>query len=75
MTSLADTQPIESQATRPVFKFSRQQTISYGLSAVSIILSVVLWQLLSRYHINLGIVNFANVPSPLDVVRSFVAFV
>ncbi|MCY6412123.1 ABC transporter permease [Acinetobacter sp. VNH17] len=75
MNSLADTQPIQSKAIRPVFKFSRQQTISYGLSAVSIILSVVLWQLLSHYHINLGIVNFANVPSPLDVVRSFVAFV
>ncbi|MFN4318687.1 ABC transporter permease [Acinetobacter parvus] len=75
MNSLVDTQPIQSKAIRPVFKFSKQRTISYGLSAVSIILSVVLWQLLSYYHINLGIVNFANVPSPLDVVHSFIAFV
>ncbi|MEG2724091.1 MAG: ABC transporter permease, partial [Acinetobacter sp.] len=75
MNSLADTQPIHSQAIRPVIWFSKQQVISYGLSAVSIILSILIWQLASHYHVNLGFINFANVPSPIDVIHSFVAFV
>lgn len=75
MNSLADTQPIQSKTILPVIRFSKQQAISYGLSAVSIILSIVLWQFASHYHVNLGFINFANVPSPIDVIHSFVAFV
>ena len=34
MNSLADTQPIQSKTILPVIRFSKQQAISYGLSAV-----------------------------------------
>jgi len=74
MNSLADTQPIQSKATRPVLIFSKSRVISYILSAVSLVFSLVFWQLASQYHLNLGLINFANVPSPRDVIQSLLAF-
>ena len=74
MNSLADTQPIPSKAIRPFIIFSKNRVLSYLLSTISIIFSITFWQLASQYQLNLGFINFANVPSPLDVVRSFVAF-
>lgn len=74
MNSLADTQPIQSKAIRPVLIFSKSRVISYILSAVSLVLSLVFWQLASQYHLNLGLINFANVPSPRDVIQSLLAF-
>lgn len=74
MNSLADTQPIQSKAIRPVLIFSKSHVISYMLSAVSLVFSLVFWQLASQYHLNLGLINFANVPSPRDVIQSLLAF-
>lgn len=74
MNSLADTQPIQSKAIRPVLIFSKSRVISYMLSAVSLVFSLVFWQLASQYHLNLGLINFANVPSPRDVIQSLLAF-
>ncbi|WP_336041549.1 ABC transporter permease [Acinetobacter dispersus] len=74
MNSLADTQPIQSKAIRSVLIFSKSRVISYSLSAVSLVFSLVFWQLASQYHLNLGLINFANVPSPRDVIQSLLAF-
>ncbi|WP_038345281.1 ABC transporter permease [Acinetobacter sp. A47] len=74
MNSLADTQPIQSKAIRPVLIFSKNRVISYSLGAVSLLFSLVFWQLASQHHFNLGLINFANVPSPREVIQSLVAF-
>ncbi|MCH7313724.1 ABC transporter permease [Acinetobacter sp. ANC 3882] len=74
MNSLADTQVISPKAIRPVFIFSKSRVISYLLSVISLLLSLMFWQLASQYHLNLGLINFANVPSPRDVIQSLLAF-
>lgn len=74
MNSLADTQPIQSKAIRPVLIFSKSRIISYSLSAVSLVFSLVFWQLASQHHLNLGLINFSNVPSPREVIQSLLAF-
>ncbi len=74
MNSLADTQPIQSKAIRPVLKFSKSRIISYSLGAVSLVFSLVFWQLASQHHLNLGLINFSNVPSPREVIQSLLAF-
>nr|WP_228129837.1 ABC transporter permease [Acinetobacter sp. NIPH 2100] len=54
--------------------FSKSRVISYLLSVISLLLSLMFWQLASQYHLNLGLINFANVPSPRDVIQSLLAF-
>ncbi|MDV2438881.1 ABC transporter permease [Acinetobacter gerneri] len=43
-------------------------------SALSILLCLLLWQGLTQFKINLGIVNFSNVPTPIEVVQAIVQF-
>jgi len=40
----------------------------------SIAICLLAWQLASTLHLNLGIVTFANVPSPVDVAQALFAF-
>jgi len=40
------------------------------LRGVSITLCVVCWYLAVKYHLNLGIISFANVPSPWEVCQA-----
>jgi NitT/TauT family transport system permease protein len=42
-----------------------------ALRALSLALSVAAWQLAVHYRLSAGIVSFANVPSPADVVPAF----
>lgn len=74
MNSLADTQPIQSKPIRRVLKFSKSRIISYSLGTLSLVFSLVFWQLASQHHLNLALINFSNVPSPREVIQSLVAF-
>lgn len=57
-----------SQARQPQLK-------QWLLGSIAIILSIVMWQVLSSFKINLGVISFVNVPSPITVVHSLIEFV
>src|SRR6478752_5148068 len=40
--------------------------------SLSILACIALWQLASTLHVNLGVVTFRNVPSPVEVAQSAV---
>ena len=40
----------------------------WSLRLVSLLVCLGLWQVLSARHVNLGLVTFANVPGPRDVL-------
>lgn len=44
------------------------------LGSVSLVLCLLLWQALAQFKINLGIVNFSNVPTPVEVVQAIIQF-
>ena len=44
------------------------------LGTVSLLLCLLLWQALAQFKINLGIVNFSNVPTPVEVVQAIIQF-
>ncbi|WP_111858465.1 ABC transporter permease [Acinetobacter sp. CFCC 10889] len=44
------------------------------LGATSLILCLIFWQALAQFKVNLGLINFSNVPTPLEVVDAFVQF-
>lgn len=45
------------------------------LGALSITTTMVIWDLLTRFKLNLHVVSFVNVPSPAQVVHALVAFI
>lgn len=47
---------------------------SYVIAFTSIVFWIAVWQGLAQFKINLGIVNFSNVPTPLDVIHALWAF-
>ncbi len=55
-----------------VFKSKNLKKVLSG--ALSILLCLLLWQALTQFKINLGIVNFSNVPTPIEVVQAIVQF-
>lgn len=55
-----------------VFKSKNLKKVLSG--ALSILLCLLLWQGLTQFKINLGIVNFSNVPTPIEVVQAIVQF-
>jgi NitT/TauT family transport system permease protein len=46
------------------------QAHTFLLPLASVISCIALWHLLATRHVNLGVVTFANVPSPLEVLRA-----
>lgn len=65
------------EALSPLIRISRPGSwqhlalTQYLVGGVSILLWLLLWQLLASFKVNLGLVNFANIPSPLAVVTAF----
>ncbi|ENV32285.1 ABC transporter permease [Acinetobacter gerneri] len=55
-----------------VFKSKNLKKVLSG--TLSILLCLLLWQALTQFKINLGIVNFSNVPTPIEVVQAIVQF-
>ncbi len=78
MSSLAQTKP-KNQSTF-LIKFFQQLTLyrahlkSYVIAFTSIAFWIAVWQGLAQFKINLGFVNFSNVPTPLDVIHALWAF-
>ncbi|HDG7211448.1 ABC transporter permease [Acinetobacter nosocomialis] len=78
MSSLAQTKP-NNQNTF-LIKFFRQlrsypaHLKSYVIAFTSIAFWIAIWQGLAQFKINLGFVNFSNVPTPLDVIHALWAF-
>jgi NitT/TauT family transport system permease protein len=46
------------------------QTVRFAMRVASIVLCILLWQWASSARINLGLVTFQNVPSPIDVAQA-----
>lgn len=58
-----------------VWLYDRHQKLSqFLMGIVAIALSVLVWQILAMYKINLGIVNFSHVPTPVAVVEAIYKF-
>lgn len=78
MSSLAQTKPKNQSIFLLKFfqPFRSYQTHfkNYGIAFTSIVFWIVTWQGLAQFKINLGIVNFSNVPTPLDVVHALWSF-
>ncbi len=78
MSSLAQTKP-NNQSTF-LTKFFQQlrsypaRLKSYVIAFTSIAFWIVIWQGLAQFKVNLGFVNFSNVPTPLDVIHALWAF-
>ncbi|MFT4021636.1 MAG: ABC transporter permease [Acinetobacter sp.] len=51
-----------------------QQIKRYIIAVVSLVFWVILWQLLTQFKVNLGLVNFSNVPTPMHVVSALLGF-
>src|SRR5262245_26643002 len=51
----------------------RHPGLRWLVRGFSIVACIVLWQLASSQHVNLGIVTFRNVPPPTEVVESAIA--
>lgn len=57
------------------FSHIRQIRIgNYLIGMCSLVMSVLLWQGLASFHVNLGIINFSNVPTPLQVLTALTQF-
>ncbi|MGQ1156879.1 ABC transporter permease [Acinetobacter baumannii] len=78
MSSLVQTKP-KNQSTF-LTKFFQQlrsypaRLKSHVIAFTSIAFWIVIWQGLAQFKINLGFVNFSNVPTPLDVIHALWAF-
>ncbi|PUA19004.1 ABC transporter permease [Glaciimonas sp. PCH181] len=46
------------------------QWLHYGLRLASIVICLLLWQMASTHHLNLGLITFQNVPSPQEVIQA-----
>lgn len=44
------------------------------MGTISILLCLLLWQVLAQFKINLGLVNFSNVPTPIAVADAMLQF-
>ena len=65
MSDIANPSPevhVTSDAPRGL-RFARQ--------AGAVLLAVAFWQWASRTHLNLGLVTYANVPAPTNVLQQF----
>lgn len=78
MSSLAQTKP-NNQSTLLTKFFQQLRSYpahlkSYVIAFISIAFWIVIWQGLAQFKVNLGFVNFSNVPTPLDVIHALWAF-
>lgn len=46
------------------------QWLRYGLRLASVVICLLLWQMASMHHLNLGLITFQNVPSPQEVIQA-----
>ncbi len=66
--------PTQAQSERLGLPGLPPQTRRLLLRAVSIAACLLCWYLAVHYRLNLGIITFANVPSPMDVLDALWAF-
>lgn len=46
----------------------------WGISSIAVLISIVVWYALASLKVNLGIISFVNVPSPVEVFKAFFEF-
>lgn len=76
-SAAVNTEQLPDLNVQPVFlSHSRLQQFKYwSLGLVAVLAAIVIWYILSKLKINLGVISFVNVPSPVAVVKALVSFV
>ena len=46
----------------------------WGISSIAVLISIVIWYALATFKVNLGIISFVNVPSPVEVAKALIEF-
>ncbi len=46
----------------------------WGISTIAVLISIFIWYVLATLKVNLGIISFVNVPSPVEVFKAFFDF-
>src|SRR6218665_949117 len=73
MTALANpTTAITASSSPRRFRVGDFPAARWMLRAISVLACVALWHFASTRHLNLGLVTFANVPAPQEVVQAAV---
>ncbi|MGM7373723.1 ABC transporter permease, partial [Acinetobacter baumannii] len=78
MSSLVQTKP-KNQSTFLIKFFQQLRSYpahlkNYAIAFTSIVFWIAVWQGLAQFKVNLGFVNFSNVPTPLDVIQALWTF-
>ncbi|MBU0376163.1 ABC transporter permease, partial [Acinetobacter baumannii] len=78
MSSLVQTKP-KNQSTFLIKFFQQLRSYpahlkNYAIAFTSIVFWIAVWQGLAQFKVNLGFVNFSNVPTPLDVIHALWTF-
>lgn len=76
MNSIAEhkTKIIKPNHTLRWFNAHHQKLTKFLIGAAAILTCLILWQVLALYKINLGVVNFSHVPTPVHVVEAIGQF-
>lgn len=51
-----------------------QKLTQFLMGTVAILMSLIVWHILAKYKVNLGLINFTHVPTPVAVVDSIIKF-
>lgn len=66
--AIADASPSETAPRRTVVPC--QPWVRFAIGAAALAASLLLWHMLAVGHVNLGLVTFANVPPPAEVLQA-----
>jgi NitT/TauT family transport system permease protein len=74
MTAALSSNGATHGATHGLRRFSggNLPLLRWSLRAISVLLSLLLWHICSTRHLDLGIVTFANVPTPGETAAAFI---